>query len=105
MGVCVIALMLVVLSPMEGRRNSAPLLLMSIVVLTLVNPWTLLGIVLAYAFAWIGHFLIEHNRPATFTYPLWSLFGDFRMWWAMCLGRLWEKDISRHWQDIALPRL
>jgi hypothetical protein len=34
-----------------------------------------------YAFAWIGHFFFEHNKPATFKYPLFSLMGDWRLWW------------------------
>jgi hypothetical protein len=29
--------------------------------------------VVAYAFAWTGHFFIEGNRPATFLYPSYSL--------------------------------
>jgi len=37
------------------------------------------GAVLAYAFAWVGHFFFEHNKPATFQYPLWSLMGDWVM--------------------------
>ena len=40
-----------------------------------------------YAFAWVGHFFFEHNRPATFRYPAYSLFGDWRLWWDVLRGR------------------
>ena len=41
-----------------------------------------------YAFAWVGHFFFEHNRPATFKYPFYSFAGDWRMWADILTGKI-----------------
>jgi len=60
-----------------------------VVVAAGLSPWWLLAaLALGYGPAWIGHFFFENNRPATFTYPWWSLRGDFRMWRLMLAGKM-----------------
>ena len=57
------------------------------------------GLVLAYGFAWAGHFFVEKNRPATFKYPFLSFRADFRMYALMWRGGM-EAEIARLKSDI-----
>lgn len=57
--------------------TSLVLLAITIAAITREWLWLLAAPVLGYGFAWIGHFVFERNRPATFRHPLYSLAGDF----------------------------
>ncbi len=50
--------------------------------------------VVAYAFAWFAHFVIEKNKPASFKYPFWSFISDFKMIGYMLTGRM-GAEVSR----------
>lgn len=53
------------------------------------NPyWLLAGLIAGYGFAWIGHFVFEKNRPATFQRPLYSFLGDWAMYRDILMGRV-----------------
>ena len=74
-----------------GTSTIIPLFLLAVffnLYLVLLIP------VSAYGFAWYSHFNIEKNKPATFTYPFWSLLGDFRMFWLMCCGKM-DTEVKR----------
>ncbi|WP_420993753.1 Mpo1-like protein [Cupriavidus sp. 30B13] len=50
--------------------------------------WLAAAAVSGYAFAWVGHFGFEKNRPATFRHPLYSLMGDWVMYADIWRGRI-----------------
>ncbi|SFF57878.1 hypothetical protein SAMN04488120_11016 [Fontimonas thermophila] len=51
--------------------------------------WLLaVALVQGYAWAWVGHFFFEHNKPATFKHPWLSFLGDWKMWWQMLTGKI-----------------
>jgi hypothetical protein len=68
-------------------------LLVILIVALLLQKWWMLALipVCGYGFAWVGHFFIEKNKPATFTYPLYSLGSDFVMFWHILTGQLHKK--------------
>lgn len=55
----------------------------------LADPMLLIALpVVGYGFAWVGHFFYEKNKPATFKYPIYSLIGDWVMFWHILTGKL-----------------
>ena len=64
------------------------------------KPWLIpLGLVGAYGAAWFSHYTIEHNRPATFKYPLYSFAADFKM-----LGKIVQGKMSDEVRKAAALR-
>jgi len=49
--------------------------------------YLLFAFISGYAFAWVGHFFIEKNKPATFKYPFYSFIGDHKMYIEILQGK------------------
>eukprot|EP00913_Durusdinium_trenchii_P010083 g9456.t7 len=58
---------------------------------------------IGYGCAWIGHFFVEHNKPASFKYPTYSFRGDWVMVWMMLLGKMDAEVISAHQKLDSTP--
>ena len=66
-------------------------LVLALVTLAIMSreAWWLLAVPVAgYGFAWVGHFVFEKNRPATFRYPGYSLLGDWVMYWQLLTRKI-----------------
>src|SRR5260370_4358265 len=67
--------------------------LVAMAVMIGLGKWWLfpLAFIPGYGLAWIGHFFVEKNKPATFEHPLWSFMGDWKMLALMLAGRMGEE--------------
>lgn len=66
-------------------------LVLAVLIWVLLNQvWSglILLPIIGYGFAWVGHFFFEKNRPATFTYPLYSFVGDWVMFKDILIGKV-----------------
>jgi hypothetical protein len=65
------------------------------------SGWFLLAAPVAgYGLAWIGHFFVEKNRPATFKYPFYSFAADWVMYGKILTGRMGD-EVRAHLRSKA----
>lgn len=63
-------------------------MLLVVALVSFKSHYALAAPFVAYAFAWLAHGFVEHNRPATFRHPWWSLVADYKMCWLWLVGGL-----------------
>ena len=68
--------------------SSIALVCLIAVVITGHAVWLVMALIAGYGLAWIGHFVFEKNRPASFQRPLYSFRGDWVMWRDMLRGKI-----------------
>jgi len=55
--------------------------------------------VIGYGFSWAGHFLLEGNKPASWSNPVYSLMGDFKMLGLAVRGKMGE-EVTRLYGSV-----
>src|SRR5258706_8349417 len=60
------------------------------------------AVVSSYCFAWLGHFGVEKNKPATFDYPVLSAVADIVMFWKMLNGEM-DAELEKHLGELVNP--
>ncbi|WP_224997274.1 DUF962 domain-containing protein [Cesiribacter sp. SM1] len=79
------------LNPVSRRLHfiGTGLVIMVLVLALITQTWWLLWLMplLGYGFAWVGHTFFERNKPATFTYPFYSLASYFLLFRDLLIGK------------------
>jgi hypothetical protein len=68
--------------------STLALVCLAMLVATGQLQYILYAMLCGYGFAWVGHFVFEKNRPATFKRPLYSLMGDWVMYRDIWAGKI-----------------
>lgn len=68
--------------------SSLGLLCLAMLLSTGKWQYLLYGLLCGYGCAWIGHFVFEKNRPATFKYPWYSFMGDWVLYKDIWTGKI-----------------
>ena len=68
--------------------STLSLVCLAMLVATGRPQYLLYGLLAGYGFAWIGHFVFEKNKPASFKRPLWSFMGDWVMYKDIWTGKV-----------------
>lgn len=98
--------------PVYVRAHSKPVTRVVHLIGTIAG-WMLLGaalvqrrwwlvvvaVVVPYAVAWLAHFFVEHNKPATFDHPLWSFWADQKMVFLTIIGRM-GSEVRRYTSTV-----
>lgn len=71
------------------------LIFMVMAILSLDAYFLLACLFSGYGFAWIGHFVVEKNTPATFKYPLKSFISDWRMYISILTFQI-DKEMEKY---------